>query len=201
MTALADILARNRAWAERMLAADPEYFRALARGQAPQFLWIGCSDSRVPPNQITDLAPGELFVHRNIANLVLPADASCQAVLRFALLELRVPHVIVCGHTGCGGIAAALEDLSDAHADPWLRHLVELRDRHAAELAAIAEPAERARRLVELNVLEQVRNVGESAAVREARAMGTPVSIHGWVYGIEDGLLRELACGANGATI
>ncbi|MDW8468899.1 MAG: carbonic anhydrase [Burkholderiales bacterium] len=201
MTGLADILARNRAWAERMLAADPEYFRALARGQAPQFLWIGCSDSRVPPNQITDLAPGELFVHRNIANLVLPADASCQAVLRFALLELGVRHVIVCGHYGCGGVAAALERGPAAATDPWLRHLVELRDRHASELEAIAEPAGRARRLVDLNVRAQVRHVCESAPVRQVWARGRPLSVHGWVYDIEDGLLRDLDCSASGAII
>jgi carbonic anhydrase len=201
MTGIAELFARNRAWAERMLAADPEFFRSLARQQAPQFLWIGCSDSRVPANQITGLAPGEVFVHRNIANVVVHSDLNCLSVLQFAVDLLKVRHVIVCGHYGCSGVAAALHRRSVGLADNWLRHVEDVRERHAAELEAIADPLARERRLVELNVREQVRHVCDSTVVRDAWGRGQPLSVHGWVYGIENGLLRDLGCTASGATI
>jgi carbonic anhydrase len=200
MTGIAELFARNRAWAERMLAADPDFFRSLARQQAPQFLWIGCSDSRVPANQITGLAPGEVFVHRNIANVVVHSDLNCLSVLQFAVDLLKVRHVIVCGHYGCSGVAAALARRSVGLADNWLRHVEDVRERHAAELEAIADAAARERRLVELNVREQVRHVCESTVVRDAWGRGQPLSVHGWVYGIEDGLLRDLGCTASGAS-
>lgn len=200
MTGIAELFARNRAWAERMLAADPDFFRSLARQQAPQFLWIGCSDSRVPANQITGLAPGEVFVHRNIANVVVHSDLNCLSVLQFAVDLLKVRHVIVCGHYGCSGVAAALHRRSVGLADNWLRHVEDVRERHAAELEAIADAAARERRLVELNVREQVRHVCESTVVRDAWGRGQPLSVHGWVYGIEDGLLRDLGCTASGAS-
>jgi carbonic anhydrase len=198
---VAELFARNRAWAERARASDPEFFRALARQQAPQFLWIGCSDSRVPANQITGLAPGEVFVHRNIANVVVHSDLNCLSVLQFAVDLLKVRDVIVCGHYGCSGVNAALTGRSVGLADNWLRHVQDVRDRHAAELEAIADPVARERRLVELNVREQVRHVCESTVVQDAWSRGQPLSVHGWVYGIEDGLLRDLACTASGATI
>jgi len=201
MTGIAELFARNRAWAARMLDADPEFFRSLARQQAPQFLWIGCSDSRVPANQITGLAPGEVFVHRNIANVVVHSDLNCLSVLQFAVDLLKVRHVIVCGHYGCSGVAAALNRRSVGLADNWLRHVEDVRERHAAELEAIADVAARERRLVELNVREQVRHVCESTVVRDAWGRGQPLSVHGWVYGIEDGLLRDLGCTASGATM
>lgn len=201
MTGIAELFARNRAWAARMLDADPEFFRSLARQQAPQFLWIGCSDSRVPANQITGLAPGEVFVHRNIANVVVHSDLNCLSVLQFAVDLLKVRHVIVCGHYGCSGVAAALNRRSVGLADNWLRHVEDVRERHAAELEAIADGAARERRLVELNVREQVRHVCESTVVRDAWGRGQPLSVHGWVYGIEDGLLRDLGCTASGATM
>ncbi|MEW5864700.1 MAG: carbonate dehydratase [Pseudomonadota bacterium] len=200
MTGIAELFARNRAWAGRMLAADPDFFRSLARQQAPQFLWIGCSDSRVPANQITGLAPGEVFVHRNIANVVVHSDLNCLSVLQFAVDLLKVRHVIVCGHYGCSGVAAALHRRSVGLADNWLRHVEDVRERHAAELEAIADAAARERRLVELNVREQVRHVCESTVVRDAWSRGQPLSVHGWVYGIEDGLLRDLGCTASGAS-
>jgi len=194
MTEVAELLERNRAWAERMLAANPSFFSALARQQAPEFLWIGCSDSRVPANQITGLAPGEVFVHRNIANVVAHTDLNCLAVLNFAIDLLKVRHIIVCGHYGCSGVHAAMVGRSVGLADNWLRHVQDVRAKHAVELDAIADEAARERRLCELNVREQVRNVCESTVLRDAWARGQAVSVHGWVYGIEDGRLRDLGC-------
>jgi len=198
MTDVKDLLERNRAWAERTLAANPSFFSALAQQQAPEFLWIGCSDSRVPANQITGLAPGEVFVHRNVANVVVHTDLNCLAVLNFAIDLLKVRHVIVCGHYGCSGVHAAMVGRSVGLADNWLRHVQDVRLKYAAELDAIADDAARARRLCELNVREQVRNVCESTVLRDAWARGQPVSVHGWVYGIDDGRLRDLGCTQSG---
>ncbi|MBC7803413.1 MAG: carbonate dehydratase [Candidatus Parcubacteria bacterium] len=200
MTEVAELFARNRAWARSMQAADPDFFSSLANQQSPEFLWIGCSDSRVPANQITGLAPGEVFVHRNVANLVVHTDLNCLSVLQFAVDQLRVRHVIVCGHYGCSGVHAALHGLKVGLADNWLRHVQDVSENHAAELGAIAEPAARERRLCELNVMEQVRHVCDATVVQDAWAGGRPLSVHGWIYGVENGLLRDLECTRTGAS-
>jgi carbonic anhydrase len=194
MSGVAELFERNRAWAAAMRASDPSFFTDLARQQSPQYLWIGCSDSRVPANQITGLAPGEVFVHRNVANLVVHTDLNCLSVLQFAVDLLRVRHVIVCGHYGCSGVRAALNRQNVGLADNWLRHVQDVRGSHAAELDAIADPGARELRLCELNVLEQVRHVGEATVVQDAWGRGQPLAVHGWIYGLEDGLLRDLGC-------
>ena len=194
MSAVAELFERNRKWAAGVRAADPEFFSALARQQSPQYLWIGCSDSRVPANQITGLAPGEVFVHRNVANLVVHTDLNCLSVLQFAVDLLRVRHVIVCGHYGSSGVHAALTGQKVGLADNWLRHVQDVRESHAAELEAIREPAARERRLCELNVMTQVRHVCEATVVQDAWAAGRPLAVHGWIYGLDDGLLRDLGC-------
>jgi len=198
MTDVADLFARNRAWAKGMLAADPAFFSSLANQQSPEFLWIGCSDSRVPANQITGLAPGEVFVHRNVANLVVHTDLNCLSVLQFAVDLLRVRHVIVCGHYGCSGVHAALHGHKVGLADNWLRHVQDVSDNHATELDAIADPAARERRLCELNVIEQVRHVCDATVVQDAWAAGRPLAVHGWIYGVDNGLLRDLGCSREG---
>jgi carbonic anhydrase len=192
--AVTELFERNRKWAASMRASDPEFFSSLAHQQTPEFLWIGCSDSRVPANQITGLAPGEVFVHRNIANLVVHTDLNCLSVLQFAIDLLHVRHVIVCGHYGCSGIHAALSGQNVGLADNWLRHVEDVREQNAAELATIADPVKREHRLCELNVREQVRHVCEATVVQDAWRRGQPLSVHGWVYGLEDGLLRDLGC-------
>lgn len=194
MTDVADLFRRNRAWAASVRAADPEFFSSLANQQSPEFLWIGCSDSRVPANQITGLAPGEVFVHRNVANLVVHTDLNCLSVLQFAVDLLRVRHVIVCGHYGCSGVHAALHGRKVGLADNWLRHVQDVHENHAAELGAIGDATARERRLCELNVMEQVRHVCEATVVQDAWAAGRPLAVHGWIYGVEDGLLRNLNC-------
>lgn len=199
MTALAQLFERNRAWAERMRAEDPGFFARLAHQQSPEYLWIGCSDSRVPANQITGLAPGEVFVHRNVANVVVPTDLNCLSVVQFAVDLLRVRHVIVCGHYGCSGVNAALMRRKVGIADNWLRHVQAVRDRHAVALEAIANETARERRLCELNVQEQVRNVCDSTVVQDAWARGQALSVHGWIYDVEDGLLRDLGRSRSGA--
>ena len=194
MTSVAELFERNRKWAAGVRAADPEFFSGLARQQSPQYLWIGCSDSRVPANQITGLAPGEVFVHRNVANLVVHTDLNCLSVLQFAVDLLRVRHVIVCGHYGCSGVHAALTGQKVGLADNWLRHVQDVRASHAGELDAIADPAARERRLCELNVMAQVRHVCEATVVQDAWSAGRPLAVHGWIYGLDDGLLRDLGC-------
>ena len=198
MTDIADLFQRNRAWAEGMRAADPAFFTGLANQQSPEFLWIGCSDSRGPANQITGLAPGEVFVHRNVANLVVHTDLNCLSVLQFAVDLLRVRHVIVCGHYGCSGVHAALTGQKVGLADNWLRHVQDVRENHAAELDAIADTAARERRLCELNVMAQVRHVCEATVVQDTWAAGRALTVHGWIYGVEDGLLRDLGCTREG---
>jgi carbonic anhydrase len=194
MTAVTELFERNRAWAAGMKAANPQFFRGLASQQSPEFLWIGCSDSRVPANQITGLAPGEVFVHRNVANLVVHTDLNCLSVLQFAVDLLRVRHVIVCGHYGCSGVHAALHGQKVGLAENWLRHVQDVRANHAAELDAIPDAAARERRLCELNVIEQVRHVCEATVVQDAWAAGRPLAVHGWIYGLDDGLLHNLGC-------
>lgn len=191
MAGLDELFARNRAWAERMVADDPAFFTTLAERQRPAYLWIGCSDSRVPANQIVGLLPGEVFVHRNVANVVVHTDLNCLSVLQFAVDVLAVQHVIVCGHYGCGGVAATLAGERHGLIDNWLRHVADVAELHRDELAAAPEER-RLDRLCELNVLAQVRNVCETTIVRDAWERGQDVTVHGVVYGLEDGLLRRL---------
>jgi carbonic anhydrase len=199
MSALDHLLANNVRWAEGIRASDPGFFERLAHQQAPRYLWIGCSDSRVPANQIVGLLPGEIFVHRNVANVVVHADLNCLSVLQFAVDVLKVKHVIVCGHQGCSGVIAAWRDQRIGLADNWLRHVQDVRDKHAARLAALADDDARLALLCELNVLEQVMNVCQTTVVQDAWARGQELSVHGWVYRLEDGLVRDLCTSAGAA--
>jgi carbonic anhydrase len=189
---LDDLKANNRAWAERMVSRDPDFFKRLERQQGPQYLWIGCSDSRVPANEIVDLAPGELFVHRNVANLAPPQDANYLSVLQFAVDVLKVRHIIVVGHYGCGGISAAVDGKRRGLIDHWLHPIREVAEAHHAELDAIADPHKRNDRLCELNVMRQVRNVASDVFVQDAWARGQKLSVHGWVYSLSTGLVNDL---------
>jgi len=184
--------ANNRAWAERMVSADPDYFRRLVRQQGPKYLWIGCSDSRVPANEIVDLDPGELFVHRNVANLAPPQDANYLSVLQFAVDVLKVEHVMVVGHYGCGGVAAAVDGQRRGLVDHWLHPIREVEREHRDELHTIADPHARLDRLCELNVIRQVRNVASDVFVMEAWERGQPLCVHGWVYSLASGLVADL---------
>ncbi|TSE33598.1 carbonate dehydratase [Tepidimonas taiwanensis] len=185
------LLAHNREWAARMEAERPGFFARLAQQQSPRYMWIGCSDSRVPANQITGLEPGEVFVHRNVANVVVPTDLNCLSTIQYAVDMLRVEHLMVVGHYGCGGVQAALEGIRVGLADNWLRHVRDVADRHQRWLLAV--PAERRLDLLcELNVIEQVRHVAQSTVLQDAWARGQPVMLHGWVYGLKDGLLQDL---------
>jgi len=189
---LKDLFDNNRAWAAKMTRQDPEFFSRLSAQQAPQYLWIGCADSRVPANEIVGLAPGELLVHRNVANVVVHADLNCLSVLQFAVEVLKVRHVIVCGHYGCGGVGAALRDDRLGLVDNWLRHVQDVRWKHQAELDRIKTQEEQHHRLCELNVAEQVINVSQTTIVRDAWARHQPLDVHGWIYDLRDGLLRDL---------
>jgi len=182
----------NRAWAGRMAAADPRFFARLSGQQAPQYLWIGCSDSRVPANEIVDLAPGELFVHRNVGNVVVHTDLNCLSVMQFAVDVLKVAHIIVCGHYGCSGVNAALMKERHGLVDNWLRHIQDVQAQHAGVLEKIADGKAKADRLCELNVVEQVANVRRTSIVQDAWARGQALAVHGWIYGLHDGLLRDL---------
>ncbi|HTI62147.1 MAG TPA: carbonate dehydratase [Gemmatimonadaceae bacterium] len=201
MRSLSELFANNRAWAAEMTLRDPAFFQRLTSQQAPQYLWIGCADSRVPANEIVGLHPGELFVHRNIANVVVHTDLNCLSVLQFAVDVLRVRHVIVCGHYGCGGVLAALRDERLGLADNWLRHVQDVRSKHETELSALATADERHDRLCELNVREQVTNVAQTTIVRDAWARGQAITIHGWIYAIRDGLLRDLGVWVDGPDV
>ncbi|WP_313704968.1 carbonate dehydratase [Massilia sp.] len=187
----ADLFARNREWAADMVKEDPDFFNDLASQQAPEYLWIGCSDSRVPANELLGMAPGELFVHRNIANVVVHSDLNSLAVLQFAIDVLKVKHIIICGHYGCSGVHAALTNTRVGLADNWLGHVRDVRDKHGKYLGNVAGKAA-SDRLVELNVAEQVINVAQTTIVRDAWERGQPLTIHSWVYGVHDGLLRDL---------
>jgi carbonic anhydrase len=197
MAELNRLFERNRAWAASQIATDPSYFARLAEGQAPRYLWIGCSDSRVPANQILGLAPGDIFVHRNVANLVVHTDISCLSVVQFAVEVLKIEHIIVCGHYSCGGVHAACGSQQFGLIDNWLRNIKDVYRSYKAELDAIADPHARADRLCELNVIEQVKNVCHTTIVQNAWASGHPLSIHGVIYGLKDGLLRDLAVRIN----
>ena len=188
---LRHLLEHNRTWATQMEAQRPGFFTGLSQQQTPRYMWIGCSDSRVPANQITGLEPGEVFVHRNIANVVVPTDLNCLSTIQFAVDQLKVEHLMVVGHFGCGGVKAALYNTRVGLADNWLRHIKDVRDRHAGLLAALAEH-HRLDALCELNVIEQVMNVAHTTVVQDAWAREQPLTLHGWVYGLTDGLLQDL---------
>jgi carbonic anhydrase len=190
---LENLFANNRAWAERMVAEDARFFTRLERQQKPKYLWIGCSDSRVPANQIVGLLPGEMFVHRNVANVVVHADLNCLSAIQFAVDVLRVRHIIVAGHYGCGGVLAALRDDKLGLIDNWLRHVQDVRSKHEEEIAALPSEKAQHRRLCELNVLEQAANVLKTTVVQDALKRRQKVDVHAWVYDIRDGLLRDLA--------
>lgn len=186
----------NRRWAAQHTSEDPEFFSRLLRQQAPAYLWIGCSDSRVPANDIVGLLPGELFVHRNVANVVVHSDLNCLSVLQYAIDVLHVRHVIVCGHYGCGGVQAAAANEKHGLIDNWLRHVRDVGQKHAPLLAAIGDERARLDRLCELNVIEQAMAVGETTIVTDAWDRGQALSVHGWIYRLEDGLLRDLGMDA-----
>lgn len=186
------LLQNNREWVAERLSLDPDYFTRLAQGQSPSYLFIGCSDSRVPAETITGAMPGEMFVHRNIANQVLPNDINTMSVLQYSVEVLKVKHIIVCGHYGCGGVKAAVEGAPPGLIDHWLSHIREVHDRNAAEIATESSAEERHRRLVELNVLEQVRNVARTPFVQNALQQGQEVALHGWVFDIGNGIIRDL---------
>ena len=197
MRQLKHLFDKNRAWAASRAAQDPDYFPKLASEQNPDYLWIGCSDSRVPANEIVGLDPGELFVHRNVGNLVVHTDFNALSVIQYAVEYLKVKHVIVCGHLGCGGVRAAMGKTQIGLADNWLRHIRDVYAAHARELDALPDLA-RYHRLVELNILHQVSSVCHTSILQNAWAAGDKVSVHGWVYDLEDGLLRDLGCCVSG---
>jgi carbonic anhydrase len=186
------LLERNRSWADAMRGSDPEFFSRLAQQQAPRYLWIGCSDSRVPANQILGLLPGEIFVHRNVANVVVHSDLNCLSVVQFAVDVLKISDVIVCGHYGCGGVRAAMQDDKLGLIDNWLRHVQDVRNRNRDELRALPDDDTRLMRLCELNVLSQAINVAETTLLQDAWNRGQPVSIHSLIYGLDNGILRQL---------
>ena len=193
------LLDQNRAWAENIKASDPDFFQNLAKQQSPRFLWIGCADSRVPSTQLAGMKPGELFVHRNVANLVVHTDFNCLSVMQYAVDVLKVEHIIVCGHDGCGGVKAAMSNLQFGLIDNWLRHVQDVFHEHEDQLAKISDENERLDRLCELNVIEQVRNVGRTTIVQSAWQRGQELVVHGWIYGLQDGLLRDLGVSIDNA--
>jgi carbonic anhydrase len=201
MRTLSHLFDNNKAWARRIREQDPDFFLNLSRQQFPSYLWIGCSDSRVPANQIVGLLPGELFVHRNVANLVVHTDLNCLSVMQFAVDILKVGHIIVCGHYGCSGVQTSLRGHRIGLSDNWLRHVQDVREKHAKFLASVSND-EASDRLCELNVIEQVANVCQTTIARDAWERGQDLAVHGWIYRLEDGLLRDLnitVAGANEA--
>ena len=199
MESLEHLFENNRNWSEGIRRVTPEFFVELAKQQAPEYLWIGCSDSRVPANQIVGLMPGELFVHRNIANLVVHTDLNCLSVMQYAVDVLKVKHIIVVGHYGCGGVRAALQKRRLGLIDNWLRHLQDVRTKHANDIDSLRDLAAQVDRLCELNVIEQVANVCQTSIVLDAWERGQPLTVHGWVYGLHDGLIRDLGVMAENA--
>jgi carbonic anhydrase len=188
----------NQAWAAEMTRQDPEFFRRLAAQQSPQYLWIGCADSRVPANQIVGLLAGEMFVHRNVANVVVHTDLNCLSAIQYAVEVLLVRHIIICGHYGCGGVLAALQDQNLGLIDNWLRHVQDVRAKHRAQIEALPTEAEQHARLCELNVIEQVTNIKQTTVVRDAWARGQSLTVHGWIYSLSDGLIRDLGVSGDG---
>jgi carbonic anhydrase len=197
MGQLDHLLKQNRAWAEAIRARDPEFFPKLSRQQSPEYLWIGCSDSRVPANEIVNLLPGEMFVHRNVANVVVHTDLNCLSAIQFAVDVLKVKHVILCGHYGCSGVRAALRCDRIGLADNWIRHVQDVGEKHAACVHAVEGESLRSDLLCELNVIEQARNVCQTSIVRDAWARGQPLTVHGWIYGLKDGIIRNLGISAS----
>lgn len=192
MRVLNHLFEKNRAWADKIKRSDPEFFINLSHQQNPQYLWIGCSDSRVPANEIVGMMPGELFVHRNIANLVIHTDLNCLSVIQYAVEVLKVRHVIVCGHYGCGGVKAALAQQEQGLIDNWLRHIKDVYRYHESTLASIDDDNEKLDRLCELNVIEQVANLCHTTIIQNAFKAGQDMAVHGWIYRIEDGILKDL---------
>lgn len=191
MSQLNNLLQKNREWSEATRREKPDFFLKLSKQQSPEYLWIGCADSRVPANQIVDLLPGELFVHRNVANVVVPSDLNCLSVIQFAVEALKVKHIMVVGHYGCGGVQAALEDARLGLIESWLRHIKDVRDKHHTLIELFPEE-ERVDLLCELNVLEQVVHVCQTSPVRDAWENGQDLSVHGWLYGLNNGLVNDL---------
>ena len=189
---LNDLLERNRLWADALSAEDPTFFKRLSEQQAPKYLWIGCSDSRVPANQIIDMAPGEVFVHRNVANVVVHTDLNCLSTIQFAVDVLKVEHILVVGHYGCGGVLSVLEERRLGLVDNWLRHVDDVKHKHAETLRHLDEPHDRHDRLCELNVIEQVVNVCQTTVIQDAWARGQTLTVHGWIYGLHDGKVNQL---------
>lgn len=192
MRVLKSLFDRNKKWAEKVKSSDPEFFLNLSKQQNPEYLWIGCSDSRVPANQIVDMLPGQVFVHRNIANVVVHTDLNCLSVIQYAVEVLKVKHIIVCGHYGCGGIRAAMENVEHGLIDNWLGHIRDVYRYHKTKIDAIQSDTAKLDLLCELNVLEQVKNVCHTSIVQRAWKSGQELAVHGWIYGIEDGILKDL---------
>jgi len=192
MRVLKELFASNRNWADKVKQSDPDFFTKLSKQQNPEYLWIGCSDSRVPANQIVDLLPGEIFVHRNIANLVVHTDLNCLSVLQYAVEVLQVKHIIICGHYGCGGVRAALDNKEHGLIDNWLRHIKDIYRLHQAKLDSLQDNQARLNLLCELNVIEQVINICHTTIVQNAWKNGQKLAVHGWIYSIEDGILKDL---------
>ena len=192
MKSLDHLIRNNREWAAKIVRQDPEFFQRLSKQQSPRYLWIGCSDSRVPANEIVDLPPGELFVHRNVANVVVHTDLNCLTVMQFAVDVLKVEHIIVCGHYGCSGVRMAMSNERIGLGDNWLRHVQDVRDLHLPSLSQTDDATERANRLCEFNVIEQVTHVCQTSIVRDAWDRNQPLAIHGWIYGLTNGLVRDL---------
>jgi len=192
MASLKHLFDSNRAWSERIRKIDPDFFTKLSGQQRPRYLWIGCADSRVPANEIVGLLPGELFVHRNVANVVVHSDLNCLSVMQFAIQVLQVEHVIVCGHYGCSGVSAAVQDQRVGLADNWLRHVQDVHWKHEQKVDSVTGLPDRIDRMCELNVIEQVANVCQTTILRDAWDRGQEISVHGWVYGLEDGLVHDL---------
>jgi carbonic anhydrase len=198
MRVLKTLLDQNKNWADRIKASDPEFFTRLAKQQSPEILWIGCSDSRVPANQIIDVAPGQVFVHRNIANLVVVDDINCLSVIQFAVERLKVKHIIVCGHYGCGGVQAALKDEDQGIISEWLRHIKTVHKDCHEQIDTLNIEEEKINRLCELNVIAQVNNLCQTTPVRDVWDRGHDLSIHGWIYKIEDGVIQDLNVSISG---
>lgn len=192
MRVLKNLLENNREWAKKIKAQQPDFFQTLSKQQSPNYLWIGCSDSRVPANEIVKLMPGELFVHRNVANVVVHTDLNCLSVMQYAVEALKVKHIIVCGHYGCGGVNAALTNAKLGLIDNWLRHVQDVKQKHQALLNRLSDDEQRLDRLCELNVIEQVSSVCQTTIVQNAWESGQELAVHGWIYGLSDGLLRDL---------
>ncbi|ATC63863.1 carbonate dehydratase [Nibricoccus aquaticus] len=198
MEDLSFLLDQNKAWAANITARDPEFFLKLSRQQKPDYMWIGCSDSRVPANELINVLPGEVFVHRNVANVVVHSDLNCLSAMQFAVDVLKVKHIIVCGHSGCGGVRAALKCERHGLVDNWIRHVQDVKDRHYCCIQAIPEESRKLDRLCELNVIEQVANVCQTTVVTSAWDRGQSLTVHGWIYGLKDGHLRDLQVTASG---